>query len=69
MQLEYYYSVSKKQPRKLIERKLNRRKKWIKYFFSPRKLNILNDLIIIISYFLKALLCKRINWVNYYKLE
>ena len=26
-------------------------------------------IIIIISYFLKALLCPRLNWVNYYKLE
>ena len=33
---------------------------------QARKLNILNDIIIIISYFLKAILCPRLN---YYKLE
>ena len=29
--------------------------------FYPRKLNILYGIIIIISYFLKALLCPRLN--------
>ena len=29
----------------------------------------LYGIIIIISYFLKVLLCPRLNWVNYYKLE
>ena len=33
--------------------------------FYPRKLNILFGIIIIISYFLKVLLCPRLNWVNY----
>ena len=37
--------------------------------FYPRKLNILYGIIIFISYFLKVLLCPRLNWVNYYKLE
>ena len=33
--------------------------------FYPRKLNIMYGIIIIISYFLKVLLCPRLNWVNY----
>ena len=32
--------------------------------FYPRKLNILYGIIIIISYFLKVLLCPRLNWVK-----
>ena len=58
------YSVSKKQPRKI-----NKRKNIKLNIFYPRKLNILNDIIIIIGYFLKTLLWPRLNLVNYYKLE
>ena len=74
------YSVSKKQPKKLNKRrKFNKKKnnnnnnsiklkkKVIKLNkFYPRKLNIMYGIIIIIiSYFLKVLLCPRLNWVNY----
>ena len=47
--------------------KLNKRIKMNKIKlnkFYPNKLNILNDIIKFISYFLKALLCPRLNWVN-----
>ena len=43
---------------------LNKRKKKEKKIY-PRKLNILYGIILIISYFLKVLLCPRLNWVNY----
>ena len=66
MQLELFHiqetTLRKSNKRKLITRKLNKRKKGIKLNkFSPRKLNILYGIIIIISYFLKVLLCPRLN--------